>query len=702
MKQISLITIAASALLLSATASLAEVKIVVEHNDNEHATAAFKFKTVPAPAKTNAAIKAKFILADGEQDENGGGLEKLHDGAVPTEEDQPAENFFFNAGTDGGRIVVDLGSTLDLKQVNTYSWHPNTRAPQLYKLYASDGHAEKFNGKPNRATDPEKCGWRLVAKVDTRPKSGEPGGQYGVSISDSDGSIGKYRYLLFAASPTESDDDFGNTFYSEIDAIDNGNAGGATESADASAAGPFVTHSPDGYCEITIDTSGAPDLKEWAETKLAPVLAEWYPKLVAMLPSEGFTSPKKFSVTIRPGDGVAATGGGRVTANSTWLKRELKGEAIGALLHEEIHVVQQYGGGRRNNPDFKRTPGWVVEGIPDYIRWFLYEPESHGADAIYFSKLISKRPNTRLNYDGMYRVTANFLNYVVEHHNKDKNLITKLNAASRQGKYTDEFWQKSTGKSLTELNDEWKVAIKKEIAELPADASATAVSTGNTAAEGQINTLTAIEKAVGWKLLFNGQDFTGWHNFKREGVRPGWAVKDGALVCVDPHDAGDIVTTDQYDSFELQLDYNISVAGNSGIMYHVTEAGGAVWATGPEFQLEDNKAAADPVRCGWLYALYQPPNDPNTGKPLDATKPIGEWNHVRLLITPAKCEHEINGVKYFEYVLGSEDFNSRVAKSKFAAMPGFAKSNTGFIALQGDHGSISFRNIKIRMMATKN
>ena len=697
MKQISLITIAASALLLTATASFAEIKVVVEHNDNGDATAAFKFKTVPAPAKTNAAIQAKFILADGEQDENGGGLEKLHDGAVPTEEDQPAENFFFNAGTAGGRIVLDLGSALGLKQVNTYSWHPNTRGPQVYKLYASDGQAEKFDGKPSRGADPEKCGWKLVTKVDTRPKSGEPGGQYGVSISDSDGTIGKYRYLLFAVSSTESDDDFGNTFYSEIDVIGNGDAGAATASADTAAAGPFVTHSPDGYCEITINTSGAPDLKEWAEMKLAPVLAEWYPKLVAMLPSEGYSAPTNFSVIIRPGNGVAATSGGRITANSTWLKSELQGEAIGALVHEEVHVVQQYGSGRRNNPDFKRTPGWVTEGIPDYIRWFLYEPQSHGADAIFFRA----RPNTVLNYDGLYRITANFLNYVVEHYAKDKDLITKLNAASRQGKYTDEFWNETTGKSLAELNDDWKAALKKEIAEGPTGASTTAVTTGNTATEGQINTLTAVEKAAGWKLLFNGQDFTGWHNFKREGVRPGWAVKDGALVCVDPHNAGDIVTADQYDSFELQLDYNISAAGNSGIMYHVTEAGGAAWATGPEFQLEDNKEAADRVRCGWLYALYQPPDDPNTGKPLDATKPVGEWNHVRLLITPAKCEHEINGVKYFEYVLGSEEFNSRVAKSKFAGMPGFAKSNTGFIALQGDHGSISFRNIKIRPMATK-
>ena len=219
--------------------------------------------------------------------------------------------------------------------------------------------------------------------------------------------------------------------------------------------------------------------------------------------------------------------------------------------------------------------------------------------------------------------------------------------------------------------------------------------------DANINTLTDAEKAAGWKLLFNGKDFTGWHNFKREDVRSGWEVKDGSLVCVDPHNAGDLVSSDQFDWFELQLDYNISEAGNSGIMYHVTNGGGAIWATGPEFQLEDNEKAADPIRCGWLYALYQPPIDEKTGKILDATKPVGQWNHVRLLVSKEKCEHDINGVKYFDYVLHSDDFNARVAKSKFGRMAGFAKSDTGFIGLQGDHGSVSFRNIKIRPIAEK-
>ena len=228
-----------------------------------------------------------------------------------------------------------------------------------------------------------------------------------------------------------------------------------------------------------------------------------------------------------------------------------------------------------------------------------------------------------------------------------------------------------------------------------------AVATSLRAADEAINTLTAAEKAAGWKLLFNGTNFDGWHNFKHAGVHPGWKIENGALVCADPHNAGDIVTTDKFEWFELQLDYNISPGGNSGIMYHVTDAGGAVWATGPEFQLEDNAAASDPQRCGWLYALYHPPMDPKTGKTLDATKPAGEWNHVRIVITPEKCEHYVNGVKYFEYVLGSEDFKERVAKSKFSKMPDFAKSNIGFIALQGDHGRVEFRNIKIRPIEKK-
>ena len=456
----------------------------------------------------------------------------------------------------------------------------------------------------------------------------------------------------------------------------------AAESSPASATktdtGIKAVRTRDGACEISLDTSAAPELREWAAKKLSPALVEWYPKIAAMLPGDGFAAPKQISVIIKPGEGVAATSGTRITANSTWLKRELDHEAVGALVHELVHVVQHY---NRDQPRANRPPGWLVEGLADYVRWFKFEPQNHGADLTW----LRTQRGVTLDYNAGYRVTANFLDYVAQHHYPGDSLIKQMNAASRQGKYTDALWQYYTGRTLAELNDEWKVATLKKL---------------GTKAEPTINTLTSAQKAAGWKLLFNGTDFTGWHNFKRDGVRPGWQVKDGVLVCVDPHDAGDIVTTEQLGAFELELDYNISEGGNSGIIYHVTDEGGAVWATGPEFQLEDNAKAADAQRCGWLYALYQPPNDPKTGQPLDATKPAGEWNHVRLVISPKKCEHFINGVKYFEYVIGSEDFNRRVAASKFSQMPLFAKSASGYLALQGDHGQVSFRNIKIHPLTT--
>ncbi len=454
MKSLISLALGASVLAFGAVAR-GEIKIVVDHNSNESASAAFKFKNVPTPSKNDPATSARFTILDGERDDNGGDLDKLHDGKLPTEEDEPAKNFFFNAGTEGGRLRVDLGKLIEIKQVNTYSWHPNTRGPQVYKLYAADGKAEAFNGQPRKAADLEKCEWKLIAKVDTRPKQVEGGCQYGVSISDSDGIIGKYRYLLFDIGRTENDDPFGNTFYSEIDVIGNDSDAGAGAGASEPA---FIVHSADGYCEISIDTSAAPNLKDWAENKLAPVLAEWYPKIVAMLPSEAYTASGQFKVNIRPGKGVAATGGTRVTANSTWLQTELAGEAFGALVHEEVHVVQQYGNARLSNPSITRSPGWLVEGIADYIRWFKYEPQSHGADLVW----MRTRRNFSPRYDGGYRVTANFLNWVTEAYDQD--IVKQLNAAMRQGKYHDELWKEHTGHTLHELADAWKAGIEEQLA----------------------------------------------------------------------------------------------------------------------------------------------------------------------------------------------------------------------------------------------
>lgn len=208
----------ASAFVLSMTlAAHAQVKVTVDYNAN--GTGEFKFKNVRAPAKDDAGSKAKSVLVVGELDPNGADSRALTDGLLPTGEDEPAANLFFNAGGSGGRLRMDLGSVIEIAQINTYSWHPNTRGPQVYPLYAGEGADPKFNAEPKGDTDPTTAGWKLLAAVDTRTKQGQGGGQYGVSITDSTGALGKYRYLLFDFVATEMEDDWGNTFYSEVDVV---------------------------------------------------------------------------------------------------------------------------------------------------------------------------------------------------------------------------------------------------------------------------------------------------------------------------------------------------------------------------------------------------------------------------------------------------------------------------------------------------
>ena len=208
------------------------------------------------------------------------------------------------------------------------------------------------------------------------------------------------------------------------------------------------------------------------------------------------------------------------------------------------------------------------------------------------------------------------------------------------------------------------------------------------------NTLTDKEQAAGWKLLFDGKTTTGWKNFKKDSVGPGWQVKNGELTRADKG-AGDIVTADKFTAFELVLEYKISKGGNSGLMFHVTDEGGTPWMTGPEIQVQDNKDGHDPQKSGWLYQLYKPEGE------ADATKPAGEWNELRVLISPEKSSVWMNGKKYYDFVKGSKDWDERVAKSKFGKMEHFGKPTSGAISLQ-DHGNeVAFRNIKVRVIETK-
>ena len=197
----------------------ATCSVVFDHNANDVASREFKFKNVPSPVANDAASNAKFTLVGGELDAGSAQLNSLVDGRLPADEDDPGTNVFFSAGSSGGRFRMDLGKAIEIAQVNSYSWHPNSRGPQLYKLYAAEGSETNLDLDPKRGVDPATRGWKFIATVNTLPQQGEDGGQYGASVTNSSGTLGQYRYLLFDCYVTELYDNWGNTFYSEIDVI---------------------------------------------------------------------------------------------------------------------------------------------------------------------------------------------------------------------------------------------------------------------------------------------------------------------------------------------------------------------------------------------------------------------------------------------------------------------------------------------------
>ena len=214
-----------------------------------------------------------------------------------------------------------------------------------------------------------------------------------------------------------------------------------------------------------------------------------------------------------------------------------------------------------------------------------------------------------------------------------------------------------------------------------------------TPAGGQApNTLTAADRAAGWRLLFDGRTMAGWRGFKQTAVPDGWTVVDGAITRVGS--GGDIVTTQQFKNFELTIEWNVAPGGNSGIFYRASEDDEAIYWTAPEMQVLDDAKHPDGksrlTSAGANYELHEAPSG--------IVKPAGQWNQARLIVNGRHVEHWLNGVRLLQYELYSPDWEMRVHGSKFAPHPRYGRNAEGFIGLQ-DHGDrVAYRNIKIRIL----
>lgn len=205
-------------------------------------------------------------------------------------------------------------------------------------------------------------------------------------------------------------------------------------------------------------------------------------------------------------------------------------------------------------------------------------------------------------------------------------------------------------------------------------------------------TLTAEQRAAGWRSLFDGTSTSAWRGYQSPTFPAGWSIVDGVLT--KSGSVGDLVSKEQFGNFELALDWNLSTGGNAGLFYRGTEEYDHIYWSAPEYQLlddaRDSAARADRrFAAGANYALYP--------SPAGIIKGAGEWNSAMIAVQGNRVQHWANGQKLLEYDLGSQEWEAKVKASKFKDYPSYGRARRGHIGIQGDHhGTLSIRNVRIR------
>lgn len=189
------------------------------------------------------------------------------------------------------------------------------------------------------------------------------------------------------------------------------------------------------------------------------------------------------------------------------------------------------------------------------------------------------------------------------------------------------------------------------------------------------NTLSDAEKKLGFELLFDGKNLTGWEH------KNNWKVVDGTISREGK--GGDIVykTKKIPDDFELKFDWKVAPGSNSGIYYRPTQI---------EYQILDNAKHSDgknPRTSAASLYFCMPPSK-------DATKPVGEWNEGRILCKGSVIQHWLNGVKVIDFDYADTQYEDEVEMMRIRG--GNLKSRGANLLLQ-DHGDpVWYRSIKLR------
>jgi hypothetical protein len=209
------------------------------------------------------------------------------------------------------------------------------------------------------------------------------------------------------------------------------------------------------------------------------------------------------------------------------------------------------------------------------------------------------------------------------------------------------------------------------------------------------NMLTDAEKKSGWVLLFDGKTTNGWRPYQHLPC-DSWEVVNGELHAkkdgVQHHE--DLITEKQYGSFELEFDWKVDKACNSGLLYHVVESKKAAYETGPEYQLIDDKGYPDKLedwqKSGADYAMHPPAQL--------VSKPSGQYNHTRIVVNGAHVEHWLNSVKVADFTAWTPEWQKLKSTGKWKDYPDYGNAKSGYIDLQDHGGGIWFKNIKLKKL----
>ncbi|SHJ80490.1 3-keto-disaccharide hydrolase [Pseudozobellia thermophila] len=211
-----------------------------------------------------------------------------------------------------------------------------------------------------------------------------------------------------------------------------------------------------------------------------------------------------------------------------------------------------------------------------------------------------------------------------------------------------------------------------------------------------------------WIYLFDGSTTEGWRAYNGEDLPPQWVVKDGVLtfdteIRTEANRKGghDIIyAAEEFDNFELYWEWKIPEGGNSGMLYHIKEGDWGMPEVSPEYQMLDdlkweeiNKAKLeDWQKTGADYAMHVPDESQKI------VKPAGEWNTSRVIFTPEKVEHWLNGKKLLSFVPWSEDWEKRKSEGKWKNSPKYGTFKSGYIGFQDHDSPLWLRNVKIKKL----